>query len=270
MIETFLLIILFILGIYFGSFFTLATYRLPKKENIIYKHSYCPNCNHKLGLFDLVPIFSYLFLRGKCRYCKNSIGSRYFLFELLTGIVFVLFGLSLKINVYDLQVEKIIYLVLGILYFASLFMIAGINKEKNIIQKSVLYYGVIVAVLYIIYSCALDISNVYKYVIYLCMMLVLILLDTISFKKNLQENETIQILMLILYMLIITGEYIVIFSLMFTILTIGIENMIRYVKLRKSSKVVSKKIKKPIAFYLCTANIIMLIGSNFLKNYMIK
>ena len=123
MIEIVLVIILFIIGIYFGSFFTLATYRLPKKENITHKHSYCPNCNHKLGIFDLIPIFSYLFLKGKCHYCKNKIGIRYFLFELLTGIVFVLFGLSLKISIYPLEIAKIIYLVIALLYFASLFIV---------------------------------------------------------------------------------------------------------------------------------------------------
>ena len=97
MIAVFGVVILFFMGIYFGSFFTLATYRLPKKENITHKHSYCPNCNHKLGIFDLVPVFSFLRLGGKCRYCKHPIGIRYILFEILTGIVFVLFGLSLKI-----------------------------------------------------------------------------------------------------------------------------------------------------------------------------
>ena len=69
MVETILIIILFLIGAYMGSFFTLATYRIPKNENITYKHSYCPNCNHKLGLFDLFPILSYALLKGKCRYC---------------------------------------------------------------------------------------------------------------------------------------------------------------------------------------------------------
>ncbi|MBO5478370.1 MAG: prepilin peptidase [Clostridia bacterium] len=270
MIETFLLIILFIVGIYFGSFFTLATYRLPKKENIIYKHSYCPNCNHKLGILDLVPIFSYLFLGGKCRYCKNPIGIRYFLFEILTGIVFVLLGISLKIDIYNIEIIKIIYLGLVILYIASLFIIAGINKEQDKIQKSVLYFGIGICVVYIIYSCTLNLENVYKYVIYLCMMLILILLDTLSFKKNLKYNETIQICILILYMLIITGEYITIFTLLFTILMMGIENIMMHIKKRKSQKVRTKKTKRPIAFYLCVANIILLIGSNFLINYMVK
>lgn len=270
MIETILVIILFLIGIYFGSFFTLATYRLPKKENILYKHSYCPSCHHKLEMLDLIPIFSYIFLQGKCRYCKKPIGPRYFLFELLTGIVFVLFGLSLKINIYLLQPEKVIYLGLGILYFVSLFIIAGINKEKNVIQKSVVYYGVFVAILYIIYSCTLDIQNVYKYAIYLTMMLILVLLDTVSFKRNLQSNDTIQISILILYMLIATNEYIAIITILFTILIMGIENMLIHIKLQKSQKVYNNKGKRPIAFYICIANIITVIGINFLINYGMK
>lgn len=270
MIETILVIILFLIGIYFGSFFTLATYRLPKKENITHKHSYCPSCNHKLGVLDLVPIFSYLFLRGKCRYCNKPIGSRYFLFELLTGVVFVLFGLSLKINIYMIEIDKMIYLALGFLYLASLFIIAGINKEKNVIQKSVIYYGVFVSILYIIYSCTLIPENVYKYAIYLCMLVILILVDTISFKKNLQSNDTIEISILIVYMLIATNEYIAIFTVLFSVLIMGIENILLHIKLRRSQKVYNYKQGKPIAFYMCVSNIVMLIGTNFLINYVMK
>jgi leader peptidase (prepilin peptidase)/N-methyltransferase len=270
MLEIILIIILFITGIYFGSFFTLATYRLPIKQDITHKHSYCPNCNHKLGVLDLVPIFSYIFLGGKCRYCKNKIGIRYFLFEFLTGIVFVLYGLSLRINVYALQTQQIIGFGLGILYLASLFMLAGINKEKNTIQKSLVYYSIFVAVLYIIYLYTFNAQNVYKYVIYLCIILILTLCDTIYFKKNLKDNETIQILILFTYMIIVTGEYVALLTLLCTILIVGFKNIIIYVKLRKSQKVVTKKEKKPIVFYIGVANIIMLIGTNFIANYLIK
>jgi prepilin signal peptidase PulO-like enzyme (type II secretory pathway) len=270
MLEIVLTIILFIIGIYFGSFFTLATYRLPKKEDITHKHSYCPNCNHRLGVLDLVPIFSFIFLGGNCRYCKKKIGSRYFLFELLTGIVFVLFGLSLRINVYDIKIEQIVNLGIGILYFASLFMLAGINKEKNIIQKSLIYYGTFVAVLYIIYSCTLNMQNVYKYVIYLGIILILNICDTVYFKKNLKDNDTIQTLILIVCMTIVTGEYISILTLLCTILIIGIKNIITYINIRKSQKIVKRLDKKSIVFYMSVANIIMLIGTNFIINYMIK
>lgn len=269
MIETVLVIILFIIGIYCGSFFTLATYRLPKKENITHKHSYCPNCNHKLGFFDLIPLFSYIFLKGKCRYCKNKIGIRYFLFEFLTGIVFVLFGMSLKISIYPLEIEKIIYLAIGILYLSSLFIVAGISKEKNAIQKSVIYYGVFVSIIYIIYSCTLNSGNVYKYAIYLSFIISLIILDTIHFKKDLKNNETIELIILILYMMIITGENLILLTLVFTILIMGIENIIKYFKLRKSSKVITNKEKRPIPLYICVSNIILIIGMSFIQNYMI-
>ena len=88
--NIFLYIIFFIIGITFGSFYTLAVYRIPKGEDITHTHSYCPNCNHKLGFFDLIPLFSYILLGGKCRYCKEKIRPRYIILETLSGLFFVL------------------------------------------------------------------------------------------------------------------------------------------------------------------------------------
>ncbi len=268
MIETFLLIIIFVLGIYFGSFYTLATYRIPKHENITHKHSYCPSCNHKLGILDLIPVFSYLFLRGKCRYCKKDIGIRYFLFEILTGIVFVLFAISLKIDIFNLNLNIVIYFILAILYFTSLFIIGGIDKEKKIIPKSVLIYGVFVSIIYMIYSYTLTKTNVYAYVIYLCFMIILLFLDLKLLKKNLKYNYYIQVLILILYMLIFSGTYIVIYTIIFAILSIGFKNILLYFK-RSKSKVIVTNIKTPIGFFLCVANIVVIIVANFIANYMI-
>ena len=88
--NIFFYIIIFIIGTLFGSFYTLAVYRIPKRQDILYTHSYCPNCNHKLGLLDLFPIFSYIFLRGKCRYCKTKISFLYPILELSTWLLFFL------------------------------------------------------------------------------------------------------------------------------------------------------------------------------------
>ncbi|MCI8352928.1 MAG: prepilin peptidase [Clostridia bacterium] len=269
MLQIVLLIIIFILGIYFGSFFTLATYRLPKKEDITHKHSYCPNCNHKLGALDLVPVFSYIFLKGKCRYCKKTIGIRYFLFEILTGLVFVLFSISLKIDVYNLYVSTIAYFIIAILYFSSLFILAGIEKEKGIIQKSVLIYGVFVSLVYMIYSYTLIKTNVYEYVIYLSFMIILLLLDTKLLKKKLKYNYWIQVLILILYMLIFTGVYYTIWTVILAILSIGIKNILQFFKIRKSKIVKATKLS-PIAFYLSISNIIVVISMNFIINYFMK
>lgn len=269
MVEIILLAIIFIIGIYFGSFYTLATYRIPKGEDITHKHSYCPNCNHKLGALDLVPIFSYLFLGGKCRYCKKSIGMRYFLFETLTGSVFVLYALSLKINVYTITFNTIIYFFLIALYFTSLFLIAGIEKEKDLINKQTLIYGSIVSIIYIVYSYTLSIGNVHEYVIYLSTMIILLIVDTLILKKKLKYNYYIQILILILHILIFSGKYLAIYTIILAIIAIGIKNILMYFKSDKS-KVLQKKKKIPIGFFLCVSNIVVIIISNFMINYMIN
>jgi len=82
-----ILIIVFAIGANFGSFLNVVIYRLPKKESFISGSSYCPHCEHKLMPLDLVPIFSYLFLGRKCRYCKEPISPRYLLIETLTGVL---------------------------------------------------------------------------------------------------------------------------------------------------------------------------------------
>ena len=92
-IEIIILVTIAIAGTVFGSFFTLAVHRIPKKEDITHERSYCPKCNHKLQFLDLIPVFSYLFLGGKCRYCKEKIRPRYLLLEIFSGLVFLLLAL---------------------------------------------------------------------------------------------------------------------------------------------------------------------------------
>ena len=155
-------IFIFLIGITFGSFFTLAVYRIPLGKNITHERSFCPNCNHKLGFLDLIPIFSYIFLGGKCRYCKQKIRPRYLILELLSGIVFVLFAVSIKLDIYTLSIEKIAYLIFGLLYIAGLFIISGIDKEKIQIQSELIIYLTVVQTMYIIYLYTLGNVNMYR------------------------------------------------------------------------------------------------------------
>lgn len=149
--EAIIYFLIFVMGAFFGSFFTLAVYRIPIGEDITHKHSFCPNCNHKLGALDLIPIFSYIFLRGKCRYCHKPIRIRYFLLEVLSGFTFLAFALSLRFNFYDIEIGKYVYFGFAILYLCTLFMIAGIDKERRTIQKSVFIFGLfVVARIYVI------------------------------------------------------------------------------------------------------------------------
>lgn len=91
-------IFIFIIGTCLGSFYNVVGYRIPKGESIVFPASHCPKCNHKLGPLELIPIISYIFLKGKCKHCHTKVKPFYLIFELLTGILFTLsyihFGLS--------------------------------------------------------------------------------------------------------------------------------------------------------------------------------
>ena len=79
-----------VLGAVIGSFVNVVSMREAKGEDFVHGRSYCPHCHHSLCAWDLLPILSFLFLRGKCRYCKQSISIRYFLVEMIFFILFCL------------------------------------------------------------------------------------------------------------------------------------------------------------------------------------
>ena len=145
--EIFFYIIIFMIGITFGSFYTLAVYRIPKGQDITHTHSYCPNCNHKLNLFDLIPVFSYIFLGGKCRYCKQKIRPRYLILETISGLAFVGFAYLMGLSVYNLDVIKITeYVFFGCFNFFINNVIA-IKSNVDIIAFIVTYSPVNIAII---------------------------------------------------------------------------------------------------------------------------
>ncbi|MEM3408553.1 MAG: prepilin peptidase [Conexivisphaerales archaeon] len=82
--------LVFLVGISIGSFLNVVIYRVPRRESILFPPSHCPYCNHKFSPLDNIPIISYIFLKGKCRYCGKPISPMYPIVELTTGIIFVL------------------------------------------------------------------------------------------------------------------------------------------------------------------------------------
>ena len=77
-----------IFGLVFGSFYNVVGLRVPKKESIVTPPSHCVSCNRRLSAIDLVPVFSYVFLRGKCRTCGAKVSPIYAITELVTGVLF--------------------------------------------------------------------------------------------------------------------------------------------------------------------------------------
>ena len=89
--------------------------------SIVFPPSSCPKCGHKLGFFDLFPVFSWLFLRGKCRYCKEPISIQYPLVEtaisLITGLVFIKYRLTL--NFISVSSALIIWFIASVIFFRN-------------------------------------------------------------------------------------------------------------------------------------------------------
>lgn len=95
-------IFLFVIGTFFGSFLSVVIYRIHEdKKGIIKGRSECPYCHKKLEMRDLVPIFSYLINRGKCKICKKKISIHYLLIEILTGIIFAAFYILYPFFIYE-------------------------------------------------------------------------------------------------------------------------------------------------------------------------
>lgn len=76
-----------LIGFVLGSFITMLSYRLPRGMSFVLPPSRCPSCNTRLGLSDLVPVFSWLLSGGKCRHCKAPIGGRYVMIEIITALL---------------------------------------------------------------------------------------------------------------------------------------------------------------------------------------
>jgi len=253
--EIFIYAIIFIIGTFFGSFFTLAVYRIPRKEDILIKHSYCPNCNHKLGFFDLFPILSYVLLGAKCRYCKQKIRPRYLILEILSGLAFLVLAISFKMDI--LSIQSILNVVFLLIYVSILFIIAGIDKENVVIEKSLLIFGYIFEAIYIIYQYTLGNFNVYQYVMYLIFFTLGLMILNISMKNNKTKEYIKQILYLCIYIIIYC-------KIKYFALTIILGLILALIY-----KITSKKKQVPIGFCLSISNILVIALLNIISNYII-
>ena len=97
-------IVIFLFGITIGSFLNVCIYRIPIGETVVTTPSHCMNCGHKLSWFELIPLFSYIFLRGRCRDCKSRISPQYPIVEAINGFLYVLVFATNGFNI-----ESIIY-----------------------------------------------------------------------------------------------------------------------------------------------------------------
>lgn len=126
-------IIVFVFGLCIGSFMNVCIYRVPVSKSIVHPGSMCPKCGNVIRFYDNIPVLSYLWLKGRCRNCNESISIRYPLVEIISGLfslcVFLIFGLSL---------EGIIYYV----FISTLLVITFIDIDHQIIPDTISIPGI--------------------------------------------------------------------------------------------------------------------------------
>ena len=128
-VTTFMYIMIFLFGTVTGSFLNVCIYRIPKKESIVFPHSHCMSCGYRLQWYDLVPLFSFIFLRGRCRKCRTKLSLQYPLVEGMNGalyiIVFLANGWNVFSVIYCLLTSALI--VLSVIDFRTMEIPNGIN-----------------------------------------------------------------------------------------------------------------------------------------------
>lgn len=136
------------IGLFVGSFLANVVYRLKKKEQFVNGRSKCPHCGHELSAMDLVPVFSWVALRGKCRYCKAKISGEYAQVEFLTGILFALSYFALSPSG---QIE-IAQFVVWLIILSGLIVLAVYDLKWYLLPDKILLPLIIPAILLICLS----------------------------------------------------------------------------------------------------------------------
>jgi prepilin signal peptidase PulO-like enzyme (type II secretory pathway) len=149
----------FITGMIIGSFINALEYRTEKGLSINGR-SFCPHCKHQLAWYDLIPVFSWVSLRGKCRYCSKAISKQYPLIELVTAVIFtavvlnsnfVFFTNNGPVNYSDLLIDGI-RLILLLAISSILILIALHDAKTGYILSGSVYIGMVFALIYLVLS----------------------------------------------------------------------------------------------------------------------
>lgn len=116
-----------------GSFLNVVIYRVPRGESVVFPRSHCPACGHRLSASELVPVFSYLGQKGKCRHCAAAISPQYLAVELLTGVLFF-YAAWLGERIGDWN------FTLDLAMIASLVALAFIDGKEMILPDSIVLF----------------------------------------------------------------------------------------------------------------------------------
>jgi len=126
-----------------GSFLNVCISRIPEERSVLFPPSHCPKCKAKLKARDLIPVLSYLLLRGRCRYCKEKISIRYPIVEVLTALLFLAFYVKAGFSVHSAAL---------VIFSVLLILISFIDIEHMIIPDFLMLIGIAMGIAYSLYK----------------------------------------------------------------------------------------------------------------------
>ena len=168
--------LVFIFGLVFGSFLNVIVYRLKSGGSNGLSRSFCPNCRTILRWYDLIPIFSFIFLRGRCRYCHKKISWQYPIVETLSGLVWVLvaYKSNFQFSIFNFQsISNFQFLnfIYYIFILSALLVIAVYDFKWKIIPDKIIYPAIVVVLIFNLF----EISKYQNITIFLWPLLVAII-----------------------------------------------------------------------------------------------
>ena len=146
-----MILFIFLLGLFIGSFLNVLVDRLPRDESVLKGRSHCEKCKKELAWYDLIPVLSFVLLKGKCRYCHNPLSFYYPVVELITGSMFVLVFLfqNLGIMNHELRIMDFVNFGYYIFLVCGLIAIFFADLKYGIIPDAILIFLFLVSLLYL-------------------------------------------------------------------------------------------------------------------------
>lgn len=237
-----LYMIFFLTGITSGYYCSLIANEIPKKLDLK-RTNYSKNYNESLA--------------SKLTY------------TLIGGVSSVVLANTLNISVSSYDISSIIIYIFGMIYISILVLIGGIDKNYSKINKSVLAFGVVSSILYMIYLFVIDLSSVNLNIKYLFVYMILLLVDAFLLRKFAKDSYLINLLILISIISVYSNFIILVYTLILAMISIMLYTIILKSQQRKNG---NKKIKIPeipIGFFIASSNIIVLFMVRILESYFV-
>lgn len=239
--NIFLYTILFIIGTIIGYYCALTAIEIPKKLDLRKTH-YSKNSNEKL-----VSNLTY---------------------TLIGGVSSVVLANTLKINANNYDISSIVIYFFAMIYISVLTLIGGIDRNYSKISKSVLAFGVVSSILYMIYLFAIDLSSVYLNIKYLIIYMVLLIIDAFLLRKFAKDSYIINLLILITIISVYSNFTILIYTLLLSLVATILYILILKSQQRKNGNKKLDIAKTPVGFFIASSNIIVLFMIRIFENYL--